>query len=303
MSFLDTLVQMLVILFAVALGYVAHRLGYLGPEINRKLSKLIIHITLPALALSAVINSQADVSLEALGSILVAVLAFYGVSLALAFLVPPLLGGSRAHRGVWQFSLVFSNAAFIGYPVIEGLFGEKGLFYAVLMVLPMTLMNFTLAPVMLGGTASITWHKLVTPGTVCSLLALVLAFTGWRPPEMVGEMLDMVGDITIPLSLLALGSMLASMPAKSVLSAPRLWVLSLVRLVVMPGVLALLLRPFGIDPLLLSVAVVEIGMPVAVNGSMMCLEFGGDADVMAQGIFLSTVLCIVTIPLVTALFL
>lgn len=303
MSFFDTLQQMLVILFAVALGYLAHRLGYLGPEINRSLSKLIIHITLPALALSAVINSGSEITLEALRGILLAIVAFYGVSLALAFLVPPLLGGERSVRGVWQFSLVFSNAAFIGYPVIEGLFGEKGLFYAVLLVLPMTLMNFTLAPVMLGGKACVTWRKLLTPGTVCAALALVLAFTGWRPPVMVGEMLDLVGDITIPLSLLALGSMLASMPAKSVLGAPRLWVLSLVRLVVMPGALALLLRPLGVDPLLLSVAVVEIGMPVAVNGSMMCLEFGGDADVMARGIFLSTVLCIVTIPLVTALFL
>ena len=303
MSFFDTLLQMTVILFAVAMGYVAHRLGYLGPEINRKLSKLIIHVTLPALALSATINGQADVSLRVLGSILLAVVAFYGLSLALAFLVPPLLGVSRVQRGVWQFSLVFSNAAFIGYPVIEGLFGADGLFYAVMMTLPMTLLNFTVAPVMLGGKASITWRKLITPGTVCAIAALVIAFSGWRPPVVVGEMLDMVGDITIPLSLLALGSMLAAMPAKNVVSEPRLWILSLVRLVVMPGLLALILRPFSMDALLLSVAVMEIGMPVAVNGSMMCLEFGGDADAMAQGIFLSTVLCIGTIPLVAALFL
>lgn len=303
MSFFDTLLQMTVILFAVAMGYVAHRLGYLGPEINRKLSKLIIHVTLPALALSAAINGQADVSLRVLGSILLAVVAFYGLSLALAFLVPPLLGVNRVQRGVWQFSLVFSNAAFIGYPVIEGLFGADGLFYAVMMTLPMTLLNFTVAPVMLGGKASITWRKLITPGTVCAIAALVIAFSGWRPPVVVGEMLDMVGDITIPLSLLALGSMLAAMPAKNVVSEPRLWLLSLVRLVVMPGLLALILRPFSMDALLLSVAVMEVGMPVAVNGSMMCLEFGGDADAMAQGIFLSTVLCIGTIPLVAALFL
>ena len=53
MSFLDTLNQMLVILFAVAMGYVAHRLGYLGGEINQKLSKIVIHIGIPALTLAA----------------------------------------------------------------------------------------------------------------------------------------------------------------------------------------------------------------------------------------------------------
>jgi len=83
----------------------------------------------------------------------------------------------------------------------------------------------------------------------------------------------------------------------------RLWVLSAIRLFAMPAILALVLRALGTDHLLLSVAVIQIGMPVAVNGSMMCMEFGGDAETMAKGVFLSTVLCILTIPVVAALFL
>ena len=58
----------------------------------------------------------------------------------------------------------------------------------------------------------------------------------------------------------------------------------------------------GVDPLILGVAVAQMAMPAAVNGSMLCLEFGGDADAMAQSIFLTTVLSIVTIPVAAALF-
>lgn len=303
MSFIDTLNQMLVILFAVAMGYVAHQFGYLGPEINQKLSKIIIHIGIPALTLAAVMNNSDGPGLEELMGVAWTMLLFYDLSFGLAVILPRFIGGTKLQQGVWRFSMVFSNAAFVGYPVVEGLFGVEGLFYAVMIVLPMTLFNFTIAPLMLSGTLRFDWRKMVTPGTICAILALAMTLTGWRPPAIVGEMMDMVGDITIPLSLLALGSMLAAMPAKSVLGSPRLWVLSVIRLFVMPGALALVLGLLGIDQILKSVAVILIGMPVAVNGSMMCLEFGGDADTMAKGVFLSTVLCILTIPIVAAVFL
>jgi len=303
MSFLDTLNQMLVILFAVAMGYLAHKLGYLGGAVNQKLSKLIIHIGIPALTLAAVMNNSDGPGLEEIKGVLWTMAVFYGLSFALALVLPRFIGGSRLQQGVWRFSMVFSNAAFVGYPVVEGLFGAEGLFYAVILVLPMTLFNYTLAPLMVSGTLRFDWRKLVTPGTICAILALAMTLTGWRPPQLIGEMMDLVGDITIPLSLLVLGSMLAAMPTQSVFSSVRLWVLSAIRLFAMPAILALVLRALGTDHLLLSVAVIQIGMPVAVNGSMMCMEFGGDAETMAKGVFLSTVLCILTIPVVAALFL
>ena len=142
MSFLDTLNQMLVILFAVAMGYLAHRLGYLGGEVNQKLSKVIIHIGIPALTLAAVMNNAAGPGLEEIKGVLWAMAAFYGLSFALAMVLPRFIGGNQLQQGVWRFSLVFSNAAFVGYPVVEGLFGAEGLFYAVILVLPMTLFNF-----------------------------------------------------------------------------------------------------------------------------------------------------------------
>jgi len=129
-----------------------------------------------------------------------------------------------------------------------------------------------------------------------------MTFTGWRPPQMVGEMMDMVGDIAIPLSLLVLGSMLAGMSVRSVLTSWRLWALSFIRLLAEPAALSLVLGLMGVDPLILGVAVAQMAMPAAVNGSMLCLEHGGDTEAMAQSIFLSTVLAIVTIPVAAALF-
>ena len=97
--------------------------------------------------------------------------------------------------------------------------------------------------------------------------------------------------------------LLAGLPAGQVFASGRLWALSAVRLLVLPAVLSFLLRLLNADPFVMSIAVLQIAMPVAVNGSMLCLEFGGDEETMARITFLTTLLSIITLPVVAAVFL
>ena len=116
-------------------------------------------------------------------------------------------------------------------------------------------------------------------------------------------MLAFVGDVTVPLSLLFVGSLLAGLPMGRMLLSPRLWMLTVIRLLVLPAALCWLLRALGFDPLVLGVTVVQMAMPTAVTGSLLSMEYGGDTECMAQATFLTTLASIVTIPLVAALLL
>lgn len=193
--------------------------------------------------------------------------------------------------------------AFIGYPVIAALFGAEALFYAVILVLPFNLMTFTLGPLMLTGAKRFSLRQMFSPCVVSALLALILALGRLRPPAMIGEALEFVGDVTVPLSLLFVGSLLAGIPLGRMLASPRLWILTAVRLLALPAALCFLLRWMGTDPLILGVAVTQMAMPAAVNGSLLCMEYGGDAECMAQITFVSTLASIVTIPIIAALLL
>ena len=299
MSFFDTLAEMLVILFAIAVGYAANRLGILGGEVDKKISKLLLDVTLPAMIVGTVCTGdelpERSVILGTLGVAAV----FYLLEFAFALAAPPLLGGTPGQKGVCRFTLVFGNLGFIGYPVAVALFGPEALIYAVILVLPFNLMAYTLGPLMLTGARRFSLRQMFSPAAVAALTALILTLSRLRPPAMVGEALEFVGSITVPLSLLFVGSLLAGMPLRAMFAAPRMWVLTAVRLLVMPAVLVPILRALGTDPLILSVAVVEMGMPTAVNGSMLCMEYGGDAECMAQITFVSTLASIITIPLVT----
>lgn len=303
MNFFDTFREMLVILFAMAMGYTANRLGYMGGETDQKLSKLLLNIVMPAMIVGTVISGDTMPELSEILSVLKAAMVFYLMEFAFAMAAPRLLGGTPGQRGVWRYALTFANVAFIGYPVVEAMFGSGALFYAVILVMPFNLLSYTLGPLMLVGAKRFHWRQALTPCTVAALVGLFFALTRIRPPALVGECLSFVGDITVPLSLLIVGSLLAGLPVGQVFKSPRLWLLSVLRLLVMPATLFFILRAMGTEPMLLGIAVTQMAMPVAVNGSMLCLEYGGDTECMAQATLLTTAASIVTIPLVAAILL
>lgn len=303
MSFFDTLCEMLVILFAMAMGFLAHRLGYFNAETDQRLSKVILNLTMPAMIVSAVITGDSLPELREVLAVLEVAAVFYLLEMVFALIAPRLLGGTPGQRGVWRFGLVFGNIAFIGYPVATALFGSGALFYAVILAMPFNLLSYTLGPLMLVGAKRFRWRQLLTPCTVAAVLGLFFALTRLRPPAIVGECLAFVGDVTVPLSLLVVGSLLAGLPVGQVFKSPRLWCLSLLRLLVLPAILFAILQLLGTEPTLLGIAVIEIAMPVAINGSMLCLEYGGDKETMAQATLLTTAASIVTIPLIASLLL
>ena len=303
MSFFDTFSQMLVILFAIVVGFAANRLGFLDGPTNQKISQLLLNFTTPALIVASVLTGETLPELAEILSVLKVAALFYGLEGLFVLAVPPLLGGTPGQKGVWRYTLGFPNVGYIGFPVAVALFGQGATFYAAILALPFNLLTFTLGPLLLGGGARFHWKQLVSPCTCASVRALALALTRLRPPALVGEMLGFVGDLTVPLALVLVGSLLAAIPAKRVLGGVRVWVLTALRLLAEPLALWLVLRPMGITPLVMGIAVTQMAMPTAVNGTLLCMACGGDSEAMAQITFMTTLGSIVTIPLVAALLL
>ena len=80
------------------------------------------------------------------------------------------------------------------------------------LTIPFNLLSFTLGPLMLGGGLRFSWKQFLTPCIVASVLSLIVALTHTQIPGQIGEMLNMVGDVTVPLALMLVGSELAKLP-------------------------------------------------------------------------------------------
>ena len=163
MSFLDTLAQMMVILFAIVCGYAANRMGILGGTTDQKISRLLLTVTVPAMILASVSTGDTLPDTGVVLGTLGAGFWFYAVEFLFILTVPHLLGGTAGQKGVWRYTLAFPNVAFIGYPVVLALYGQQALFYAVILCLPFNLLSFTLGPLLLTGAGRFSPRQLLSP--------------------------------------------------------------------------------------------------------------------------------------------
>ena len=303
MNFFDSFASMLVLLAAIVVGYLSNKLHYMGGDFDRKLTRLLLDVFIPFNLVAAVLTSSNKPTLRGILDILLVSVIYYGMAFLFAWLLPKLLRVSGKQAGVYRFAMAFTNVGFIGYPVVTALFGREAMFYAAMLTLPFSLLAYSLGPIMLSGqSVRVTWRNFATPNVIAALVALVLALTHAVFPAKITEAIDFIGAMAIPLALVILGSILAGIPIRQIVGTPRLWVMVAMRLLVIPAILLVILKTIGISGLLFQVAVTQAAMPIATNGSLLALQYGGDSKLMAQATLLTTVASIFTIPLM-AMFL
>ncbi len=302
-EFLSILGQMATLFFVIAIGYIVKKAKVMDEVMDKKLSSLILNTALPAMILGSVLTAD-----ELPGPIDILITmglacASFAVMTALALLVTKLLGIHDGHKGVFRFMLTFGNVGFIGFPVLTAIFGSSALIYGSIFNLPFNFLVFTMGVWFIaqdsgrGAKVKMGLKTFLTPANIACLVAIVLTLANVHSVPVLGDAAETLGSFTTPGALLIIGSSLANLPVKGLIGGPRLWIASLVRLVVAPVVVWALFRMLPIDATLIDIMVVLCAMPVATNGTMLCYQYGGDSRTMAQGTFVTTVLSIITIPI------
>lgn len=290
-------------LFAiVVVGYVAGKLGYMGGTFDKRLSKLVIDITCPALILASAMGGELPDRRYILPLLLVSVLT-YVVLTALAVVLARLLTREQQNRGVLAFAMIFGNVGFMGYPVVASIFGQQAVFYAAVLNVVNTFAVFTVGTMLVTGGETAPRKKLnrkVLYGTpmlsaYAAMLIVALGITGI--PAYISQPLTMLGNITVPAALLIIGSSMSHLPLRALLGTPVVHLTSLLRLVVLPVTIHFLCLMLGFDPFVVAINTVVIAMPVATYGTILCLRYGRDTSLMAEVTFVTTILSMLTIPL------
>lgn len=293
----------MVILFAtIGAGYVCKRMNFMDDTFDKKLSTLVLNVTLPALILSSLLASDALPSPEIVAEIMLLSLASFAILIAVAFLATWVLRVPDGHKGVFRFMMIFGNTGFVGYPVIQAIFGPDMVVYAVVYNIPFNLIVFTLgvwciaSDNELGVKVRVKVKDILNPCNITCIMVMVLAFLGVHGVPVVGDALATLGDFTTPATLLIVGSSLANVPVKKLLGGPRLFAACAFRLLITPLIICAAMFSF-VQGDLLAMLVLLAAMPVATNGTMLCYLYNGDSTSMAQGTFVTTVFSMVTIPL------
>ena len=147
------IVVMLTLFALVVVGYIAGKLGYLGGDFDRQLSRLVINITCPALILSSAMTGELPDRKYILPLLLISTLT-YLVLTGAGFLLPRYLTKDRSVQGPIGFALIFGNVGFMGYPVVASIFGHEAVFYAAVLNVVNTFAVFTIGTILINGASS-----------------------------------------------------------------------------------------------------------------------------------------------------
>ena len=290
-------------LFAlVIVGFVAGKLGYLGGDFDRQLSRLVINITCPALILSSAMTGQLSDRRYILPLLAISVIT-YVVLTAVAFLLPRYLTRQQQDEGVVGFALMFGNVGFMGYPVVASIFGHEAVFYAAVLNVVNTFAVFTIGTVLVTGSSEVEgsrFQKKVlysTPMLAAYLTMAIVALEIDNIPAFVSQPLTMLGNITVPAALLIIGSSMSQLSLRTMLGNRTVYLTTLFRLVLLPVAVYYLTSLLGFSDFVVNINTLVIAMPVATYGTILCLKYGRDTTVITEVTFITTLLSMLTIPL------
>lgn len=298
---------MITLFIIVILGYVLAKLRYMSVDFCRQLSAIVVDVTCPLLILSSVMGDTMPDRRLILPLLGVGVLT-YVILTVVAYLVPRALTQKASDHGIIGFALMFANVGFIGYPIVASIFGHAAVFYAALLNMANTFFIFTVGVDLIKGHDSsgqkhrFDFKVLFSPGLLAAYAAVVIVALKLHVSPLIARPVTMVGNITVPASLMVIGATMASLPLRDMLGNRLVYAVTALRLGAVPIVLYFLFRLMGVNALVNDINTVVIAMPVASFGTMFCMKYGRDVTLMTELTFLSTVASIFTIPLITLIF-
>lgn len=291
--------KMVILFFCMAAGFVAAKAKVLDVQSNKKLSSLVVNVSNPMQIVASALTGEHLLSNRQTLGLTGIVMAIYAALIVLSFAVPKLLRLRKDESGVYRFMFIFANTAFLGYPIVEALLGYQATFYVTLNVLFFQLLCWSYGVSLIRGEQRFrfSWKVLRQPCVVAALTAFAVYLSGWQPPALLHRAVKYVGDITSPIVMLIVGCSLAQMRLGQIFGNWRVYVLSLLKLVAVPLLAFVILRQVLENELVLCVLTVLLCMPIATNSTILSYQYGADETVASSGVFVSTLLSLLTIPL------
>lgn len=293
------IINQVIILFLIMLiGIYARKKNIFNEETTKKMSDFLLDITLPCLIVSSFNYDFSQDMMDKAKLIFMYSVLIHFVLILLSNIFAFKFEDSK--KKVIRFAIIFSNCGFMGYPVLEGLFGKIGVFYGAVFNIPFNLFILSYGTMLYTGKKDITTLKaaLKHPGIIATVIGLVLFSFSIAIPIPAYKALSSVGAITTPLSMIIVGSMLAEINIKEIFSGFIVYYASIVRLIVAPVITLIILKLLNVDRLLMEIAITIEAMPVAVIATVLAEKYGADTKLASKCIFISTIISMITIPIV-----
>lgn len=307
-DFFLTLQKVFVLFLLIVIGFIAGRANLISEKGQKDITQLVLYITMPATIFSAM---QLEMNQERLNTsfvILGVVIFCYVVMFIAGFLVSRRLSLSKGQKDIFQTALLLSNTSFMGYPIILSLLGPDALFYAVVgagFIFEIVSWSVGVYLISRNGleTTGFNWKKvLFSPGILSIIIGLIFFIFQWSVPEPLNSVIDTMSPATSPLAMIVIGLMLSRSNINEAFKNKYLYIAAAFKLLIVPFIITMVLKLFGLTGPALVIPAMMISMPTASYVAMFSNNYGNDAKFASQIVFLSSLMSMISIPIITLLF-
>lgn len=288
--------QVLTLFFMAVVGVYAHRRNIIDRDTNSKLAGFLLNITLPFLI---IVSFQFDFPpnvIEQIPQMAVLVVLIHGLAIGLAYILSRFY--KHSDTNILCFSLVFGNAAFIGYPLLQSVFGQLGIFYTSIYLIIFNIFLWSYGVTLFIGTLNLHNMKIavINPGIISIIIGLLLYVFSIRIPELLLQPMRLIGGITTPLSMIVTGVILSDINYQQMIGNFHLYVGTVLRTLLIPGLILLLCVLFGLNGTGVRTMVIISGTPVAAAIVLFAEKYNGNSELSSGVVALSTITSVVTLP-------
>ncbi len=286
--------QVFVLFLFAFIGYVLSKSGRVKSDHGSVLSALLVNVFFPCKVFkSFASNLSIQVLSERYISILTCVIVLLAIVLFSTFFVK-LLTKKDYEQRVLKYSMIIANSGYMGYALVESLYGDAALFEMMIYAMPVSVYTYT------GGYClllkkKLTMKKLVNPVTIAMLLGAVWGISGLKLPVVFETVLSQSGSCTGPVSMLLTGIAVSQYKFKEMLVNKNIYIVTLMRLIAIPFAVGMILKPFCAPQIVMS-AVLVTCMPCGLNGVVFPKLVNEDCRTGAGLVMVSTILACITIP-------
>ena len=294
---MSNLLNLQITIFSLMLaGYLLTKLNVLSAEARTPLSNLLINFILPCnIITSFIMEFNKKIMMDCLSIFIVSLVIQAVVVITSKYFYPKT---NTRQLPVLQYGTIVSNAGFMGSPIAQGLYGDQGLLYASIYLIPMRAVMWSFGVTCFTKTKGkgVLKKILTHPCIVAVFIGMFLMITQIQLPKGIEQTIRYAGNANTALSMIVIGNILAEVKASELLDL-KAWWFCLVRLLIIPLFVFAGCYFSGVDELVKQVSVVLAGMPAAATTAILASKYDGDAQFAAKIIFLSTLLSMISVPI------
>ena len=293
--------QMLALVIMIGAGYCMTKRKMLDEHTNSHMSSMIANVFNPLLVFSSAVNSVGLVSIKKMGIVGIVAICMFLFFIVIGMILSPFFDKDKEQRKIFQMMFVFSNLGFIGIPVVSSILGAEYVVYVMEFMLVYSFVFYTYGVTLMEGKFSLSSLKtMVNPGTIFSVASLLVIIFNIRIPGFIGTAVTYLGNVASPMALVAVGFSLAHTDLRKIFGEMRLYIFSVINLLVLPLIMLPALNFIMPDAELIPVCMVMFGMPIGNMPLILGTEKGMDVTTCSAAIILSTILCVFTVPILIA---